>query len=328
MKLFVENNENLELFGMPVIDTAAEGKGIKDLLEFASRISPEGKFSGEEMFAKYKEMSFEEILLLLVRANGILRSIPIGERQVDGHNVVIGGDGLAEWTPPQDADKPELLRRFVERSQQAETPDEAAKILCEGIIILHIFKDANGRLSRIVSHLFKDGLDPNDISSIGAEIANEKNRIYPPLHLMPKINFILLKEDFRELQRFSKPPRIISSLRSEDTREELERYLIDQRNFKAEDIELVRKIMSDPWTAANSVLTWLSRTARYPDILEEILSSETDYPRLDMEMGSSLIERLTPEDFKEISAVIPKLKQQAVQAYIDEYDAFQPTTRT
>lgn len=98
----------------------------------------------------------------LTRINGISRNIAPKDRKVDGESVEV-----PSLMPPEPEDKKELLDKTLVAAKSilfnVKDPQEAldtVSLLFSGSInYIHPFADGNGRTSRIVGYLIKDGYD-------------------------------------------------------------------------------------------------------------------------------------------------------------------------
>ncbi len=101
------------------------------------------------------DIDFEKFESFLVRLNGITRGIPIKERQMDGFRSKLTG-GLIGTTVlhPQQEDKKEILKLAFDSTKKIGQED-VSYMLPVVVNSLHIFRDANGRVSRTL-HLLLD----------------------------------------------------------------------------------------------------------------------------------------------------------------------------
>lgn len=142
------------------------------LADFLNRINAKEILGSAETKRDFiKNLSFDDFKAWVVRINGILRSIPIKERGLDGKDVALMpnldqvneiGEALfigakkSEY-PPREADKEELLREMFKLAQKMEAQgsglNDIALLLSTGINAIHPFEDGNGRVSRLINYL-------------------------------------------------------------------------------------------------------------------------------------------------------------------------------
>jgi len=106
-----------------------------------------------------KVIDFDTFMALLVRINGFIRNIPIKKREIDGEFVYIELDDAGEeiYNPPQEEDKLVLLEEAFEASKKLENISDAALLVSTVLNAVHPFHDGNGRTSRLVYFLLKNG---------------------------------------------------------------------------------------------------------------------------------------------------------------------------
>lgn len=105
--------------------------------------------------------TFDEFKEFLKRINGIARDIPIYERKFDGEKVYIdyplGDEGM-----PRHEDKEDILAYAYEARTHIDTED--IKYMLPAVInAVHLFRDGNGRMSRILHLLLKENSSGEDI---------------------------------------------------------------------------------------------------------------------------------------------------------------------
>lgn len=106
-------------------------------------------------------ITFEEFRDFLIRVNGVVRDIPIKDREADGQTAVLGSDISYERLPLQE-DKEELLLKAYENIDKI--PKDELKYFVPLIITgIHLFKDGNGRTARIFNLLFSGFNSPEDL---------------------------------------------------------------------------------------------------------------------------------------------------------------------
>ncbi|OGG93361.1 hypothetical protein A2609_01570 [Candidatus Kaiserbacteria bacterium RIFOXYD1_FULL_47_14] len=105
--------------------------------------------------------TFEEFKEFLKRINGIARDIPIYERRFDGEKVYIDYP-LGDEEMPRHEDKEDILAYAYEARTHID-PEDIKYMLPAVINAVHLFSDGNGRTSRIMHLLLKDGSSKEDI---------------------------------------------------------------------------------------------------------------------------------------------------------------------
>lgn len=142
-----------------------------NMVDFLHRIKAERVFGNEEAKREFiKNISFEQFKGWLERVNGILRSVPIGERGFDGKDVALVpnpeqedkmataflGERTPEY-PPREEDKEALFAEMFHLVQHMEGEDaslnDIALLVSTGINAIHAFEDGNGRTSRLINYL-------------------------------------------------------------------------------------------------------------------------------------------------------------------------------
>lgn len=146
-------------------------KPADTVVDFLHRIKAERVFGNEESKRDFiKRISFGQFKGWLERVNGMLRSVPIGERGFDGKDVALVpnpeqedkmataflGERTPEY-PPREDDKEELVEEMFSLAQrmEAEGADlkDIALLMSSGINAIHAFEDGNGRTGRLLNYL-------------------------------------------------------------------------------------------------------------------------------------------------------------------------------
>jgi len=128
----------------------SRNKQADKIIQFLDRIDAYEYFQnilkGEE-----QKPSFGDFENFLVRLNGIARDIPIKKRSADGDGVRLSGLFDAALVPDH-KDKIEILKHAYDNLEKVEKDD--LKYLLPAVInAVHLFKDGNGRTSRIIYQL-------------------------------------------------------------------------------------------------------------------------------------------------------------------------------
>lgn len=130
------------------------GEQAEKVIEFLSR---SGIYEYVEKLTNKKELDnlpdFEIFKDFLIRLNGLIRDIPIAERDFDGETVHLSG-AMGYVLMPKHEDKKELLRHAFDSLQKVDQED-VAYLLPAVINALHLFNDGNGRTSRIFHLLLR-----------------------------------------------------------------------------------------------------------------------------------------------------------------------------
>jgi hypothetical protein len=127
-------------------------KQADKIIQFLDRINAYEYFQnllkGEE-----QKPAFEDFENFLVRLNGIARDIPIKKRSEDGDGVRLSGLFDTALVPDH-KDKIEILKYAYDNLEKIN--EEDLKYLVPAVInAVHLFKDGNGRTSRIIYQLLE-----------------------------------------------------------------------------------------------------------------------------------------------------------------------------
>lgn len=165
------------------------------MVDFLGRIGAEQVLGSEESKRNFiKNMSSDSFKGWLERTNGILRSVPIAERSLDGGDVALvpnpdQQDPMAAFVgekkpeyPPREEDKEVLIREMFDLSQQMEAGgrdlSDIALLISTGVNAIHAFKDGNGRTSRLLNYLLTtDYLGSEDQESYLKKLLGDKGRL-------------------------------------------------------------------------------------------------------------------------------------------------------
>lgn len=142
------------------------------LVNFLDHINAKNILDSEESKREFiKNTSFEDFEGWVVRFNGMLRSIPIKERYIDGKDVALvsnpdqitelekkfNNTGSKTEYPPRETDKEELLKEMHQLAQKMEAQgsslQDIALLISTGVNAIHLFNDGNGRTSRLLNYL-------------------------------------------------------------------------------------------------------------------------------------------------------------------------------
>ncbi len=132
-----------------------EDSGAKKLYAFLEKSGFTEIISDSEQFQNWvKTLSFDEFRSHLTRLNGIVREIPIKERNVDGTDVSIGNEEMGVgFLPPHPDDKDILLKESFEKIQALDNSEDQGLLLYLVVQYLHLFNDGNGRLGRLLYYM-------------------------------------------------------------------------------------------------------------------------------------------------------------------------------
>lgn len=116
-------------------------------------------FSDTERDQYIQGMDYASFKELIVSISASLRGEP-QDVGFDGHNIVLQG-GFEDFDTPHDDDKDELFADIVANFKRTDvSPSNKAVIAALGINLIHAFKNANGRTSRLIYLLFSGETDP------------------------------------------------------------------------------------------------------------------------------------------------------------------------
>ncbi len=110
----------------------------------------------------FRSVTTEQAVGWITNINGIVRALAGDDRSLDGSGVIqgdFGGQKSIEYIPPDPQIRSILLRETIEQIRQVPDSKYQAYALGLAINLIHPFSDGNGRTSRIISMLIRDGYD-------------------------------------------------------------------------------------------------------------------------------------------------------------------------
>jgi len=133
------------------------------------------------------DAKFQDFENLLIQLNGIIRNIPVNERDIDGKTVVITDEkGLfAEDVPPDINDKEKLLEKMFNSGKNINDRQNKALLFSTIINAVHPFDDGNGRIARTISDMLlaKSEKSTQRFYSMSSQIQKERSTYY---HILEK----------------------------------------------------------------------------------------------------------------------------------------------
>ena len=105
-------------------------------------------------------ITFEEFRDFLIRVNGVVREIPIKDREVDPEWVVVKSS-VKTHNLPKPSDKNDLFKKVYDCVDKVKKQDLQYFVPLM-INAIHLFKDGNGRTARIFYLLLKDLISRDD----------------------------------------------------------------------------------------------------------------------------------------------------------------------
>lgn len=127
--------------------------------------------SRRELISK---LSDDDYIELIEGVNGILRGRDKNDWDMDGVGVTATGqEVVGAHIFPRHSDKQEILRKTWEAAKQmnedGRSLEDIGMLLGSLLVETHPFNDGNGRTSRLVYTLMKDGFDPKKLTSVLGE---------------------------------------------------------------------------------------------------------------------------------------------------------------
>jgi predicted CopG family antitoxin len=300
------------------------------LVDFFDRINADHVLGSEETKREFiKNISFEDFKGWVVRVNGMLRSIPIKERSLDGKDVALVpnpdqvskletaflGERKPEY-PPREADKEELLKEMFELAQKMEAQGaslyDIALLFSVGINAVHPFEDGNGRTSRLLNYLVNtDYTGTKEQADFLKKLLGEKGRLL--INIDPGdakdavTNYILCNQlnigpEDRNLpknlgQTYSK--KEVQEKMKEKVPQEIlpnfQRYILDEED----DFGFF------------AVYSFLKKKGKINDFLSPVKNREGIIRRTDLSI-TDLAEKLEPDEFSEILEEYWQIKKDSV----------------
>jgi hypothetical protein len=152
------NEKFHQSFDYEIIDAKKRPERADRLINFLehSRIIDFAKDTVENN--KLENIKYDDLKFFLIRINGIIREIPIHEREFDGKNVQsveYHGPHQAVTLFPKFEDKEDLLKYLSDSLGEINKKDLKYAIPAV-LIAIHPFADGNGRTSRVLYELFSD----------------------------------------------------------------------------------------------------------------------------------------------------------------------------
>ncbi len=120
------------------------------------------------------QLSGDDYIDLLCGINGILRNKPKEKWVMDGVGVTAAGhEVIGKHIFPHHADKKEILEKAWAAAQRmnhsARPLEEIGMLLGSLLVETHPFNDGNGRTSRFIYRLIKEGFDQNNLATVLSE---------------------------------------------------------------------------------------------------------------------------------------------------------------
>ena len=208
-------------FETPKNIISPDNLGVDKLFTFLKRLGFVDAMKDPVRFKEWLEkLTFKEFQEHLIRINGIIREIPISKRDIDGNKVLVGSDMGMEFLPPEDEDKNELLKYAFERLKDIPNIKDQGLLLYLSTQYLHLFKDGNGRLGRLLYYILRkiqessnlDIVEMRELLSHDGETGKGREIFYgeviPPSNVTNIVNQVAVKDILSEefLQGNSRRP--------------------------------------------------------------------------------------------------------------------------
>lgn len=139
----------------------------KRLLDFLDDVEAFEIFSSKEKIKDFlNNIGPEEFIDFITKINNILRNKKISSVTIDGGDVVLTGI-VEQKNFPKSEDKKRLIVDLLEGVKTMDDLNEIAAVIGATITGVHLFKDGNGRTSRILYKLISEGYNESDESKKG-----------------------------------------------------------------------------------------------------------------------------------------------------------------
>jgi len=305
--------------------------GVEKLFTFLKRIGFEGVIKNQAQFKEWLEnVSFEEFQEHLIRINGIIREIPISKREIDGGKVFVGSEIGIEFLPPDDADKNELLKYVFEKLKDIPNIQDQGLLLYLSIQYLHLFKDGNGRLGRLLYYIIRkvqesSNLDINEMRELlchdgetgkGREIFYSE--VIPPANITNIVNQIVVKDLLsKEFLRENRRPfsgleaefKVENNILSAGLKKSLEKILAETGGrFSFRDIIMVKYLEN------HRLLEEYKITLDETGMDEKMRALQKTIYRYDAER---LLSDISETEGNEILEISRNLKRKFIQKMVD-----------
>ncbi len=269
--------------------SAPDNLGVEKLFKFLERIGFVDSMKDPVQFKEWLEnLTFEEFQEHLIRINGIIREIPISKREIDGSKVLVGSEMGIEFLPPEDADKNELLKDVFEKLKHIPNIQDQGLLLYLSIQYLHLFKDGNGRLGRLLYYITRkiqkssnlDIVEMRELLSHDGETGKGREIFYdeviPPPHITNIVNQVAVKDFLSEefLQVYSRP---FSGLEAG--------YIIENNNLSPELKQVLEKIVDEAGGKFSFRDIIMVKYMENHNLLEKY-KDKPDKTRMDEKMGA------------------------------------------
>ena len=284
------------------------------VLQFLDSIEADKVFKDDKSKLEFlKNITVDEFLNLLVKVNNILRGKEFRGNMPDGDAVMLTGGIDSEVNFPKQEEKLILFKEMFDCIRQMTDLKEISTLITGTITGTHLFKDANGRSSRLFYYLMSENYSAGDeqrkdISDLLGGEGRYKVDIHPGL-IDREIGKVIQSEE-----GFNADEHVVPvSLNFGDSDYD---FGDDVSNEDKHTIERIFDSHSDRW-AAYAVYSFLYNKGILEDYLLKFYDEKTGEIKRTRIDKVKLSRDIAPEDIKEITDRYNKLNINRIRKFID-----------